>query len=152
MLSAPLSAPRAISGTVISASGSTGVPGTLTTRGIEVRAVRPDGAAVLDGPAGDALAEVRTAPHDLVLVPLRPREHRDQLAVLLVRLVDVQRLVGHQVGERAGDAVEQRVEALLREDVVEDLGQAAVGLDERLGPAAALRRARRGQGSRAAVV
>jgi hypothetical protein len=33
MLSAPLSAPRAISGTVIRASGSTGVPGTLTTRG-----------------------------------------------------------------------------------------------------------------------
>ena len=33
MLSAPFSEPRATSGIVISASGSTGVPGTLTTRG-----------------------------------------------------------------------------------------------------------------------
>ncbi len=33
MLSVPLSRPRAISGTAISASGSTGVPGTKRTRG-----------------------------------------------------------------------------------------------------------------------
>ena len=54
----------------------------------------------------------------------------------LVGLVDVERLVGDEVGERVRDAVEQGVEALLREDVVEDLGEAPVRLDERLGAAA----------------
>jgi hypothetical protein len=115
MLSAPFSAPRAISGTVI-----------------EVRAVRPDGTAVLDGPARDPFAEECAGLHDLVLV-LAAGEDRDQLACFLVRLVDVERLVRHQVAQRVGDAVEQRVEALRREDVVKHLRQTAVGLDERLG-------------------
>ena len=104
---------------------------------IEVRAVRPDGLSVLDRPAGDPLAEARAVLHDLVRVGLRACEQRDELAAFLVDLVDVQRLIGHQVAQRLGDPVEQRVEALLGEDVVEDLGQTPVGLDERFGPTAA---------------
>ncbi len=46
--------------------------------------------------------------------------------MLLVGFVDVEGVVGHQLGERAGDAVEQRVEALLGEHVVKDLGQALI--------------------------
>jgi hypothetical protein len=51
----------------------------------------------------------------------------------------VQRFVGHQVAERHRDPVEQRVEALLREDVVEDLREPPVRLDERLGASATVR-------------
>jgi hypothetical protein len=48
----------------------------------------------------------------------------------------VQRVVRHQLGKGPGDAVEERVEALLGEDVVEDFGEALVRLDESLrGPA-----------------
>ena len=35
-----------------------------------------------------------------------------------------------QVVERVGDAHEQRVEALLREDLVEDVGKPPIGIDE----------------------
>ena len=52
----------------------------------------------------------------------------DELALGLVRLVDVDVLVRDELGERVGDPLEQRVEALLREHVVEDLGQPAVRL------------------------
>ena len=69
---------------------------------------------------------------DLVGPPVA-REHGDQQAPRLVGLVDGEALVGDEVGERVRDPVEQRVEALLGEDVVEDLGEAAVRLDERLG-------------------
>ena len=51
----------------------------------------------------------------------------------VVGLVDLERVVRHEIGERVGDAVEQRVEALLREDVVEDLRETPVRLDERSG-------------------
>ncbi len=43
----------------------------------------------------------------------------------------MERVVGDEFGERVGDPSEQVVEVLLGEDVVEDLRQAAVGLDER---------------------
>ena len=39
-----------------------------------------------------------------------------------------------QLGQRVGDPLEQVVEALLGEDVVEDVRELAVGLDEALGP------------------
>ena len=55
-----------------------------------------------------------------------------ELALRLVRLVDVQRLVRDDLGERVGDPDEQRVEALLREQVVEDVREPAVGVDGRL--------------------
>ena len=48
-----------------------------------------------------------------------------------VRLVDRQRVERYEVADGVGDADEQRVEALLREDLVEDVGEAPVGLDER---------------------
>ena len=51
----------------------------------------------------------------------------------LVGLVDGQRVVRDEVGERVRDAHEQGVEALLREHLVEDVGEAAVRLDERRG-------------------
>ena len=67
-------------------------------------------------------------------------------AAPLVGLVDVQRLVGHEIGERLGDALQERVERLLREHLVEHLGQTAVRLDERLGSAGTVRLNRPGQG------
>ena len=50
---------------------------------------------------------------------------------MLVGLVDHERVVGDQLGERVGDPVEKRIEALFREDLVEDVGEALVRLDER---------------------
>ena len=99
--------------------------------GVEVRLVREHRLAVDDRPARDALPEGGARSHDLVL-PLRPREDGDQLAARVVGLVDLERVVRHEVVERVGDAVEERVEALLREHVVEDLRQTPVRLDERI--------------------
>jgi hypothetical protein len=47
-------------------------------------------------------------------------------------------VVGDECREGFGNAVEEPLEALLREDVVEDVGEAAVGLDE--APGRVLRR------------
>ena len=52
----------------------------------------------------------------------------------LVGLVDRKRVVRDELGERVRDPVEQVVQALLREDVVEDVCELAIGLDEGLGP------------------
>jgi hypothetical protein len=49
----------------------------------------------------------------------------------VVRLVDVQRVVGDELGDGVCDPVEQVVEVLLGEDVMEDLGEPSVRLDER---------------------
>ena len=95
---------------------------------VEVRLVGEHGLAVLDRPAGDALAEREALAHDLVR-PLAAREHGYQLALRLVGLVDVDVLVRDELGERVRDPLEQRVEALLGEHVVEDLGEAAIWLD-----------------------
>ena len=89
--------------------------------------------AVDDRPTRDPLPEGRARPHDLAL-PLGAREHGDQLVARVVGLVDLERVVRDEVVERVGDAVEQRVEALLGEHVVEDLEQPPVRLDERIGP------------------
>ena len=107
---------------------------------IQVGAVRPHRRLVRDGPAGQPCAVAGTVVHDLFLVVRRAREDRHQLAPRVVGFVDVKRVVGHQLGKRVGDAVEQRVEALLRHDVVEDLGDAPVRLDQRLRPGAPVRR------------
>src|SRR5581483_10039847 len=50
--------------------------------------------------------------------------------IRLVRLVDRQRVVRDQVAERVGDPDEQRVEALLGQHLVEDVGEPAVRRDE----------------------
>jgi hypothetical protein len=131
MLSAPLIESREISGIVISASGSSaGVPLTVATRGSRC-AWLTRRLPVLDAPTGQADSEGAFVGQDLVR-PLVARPHRDEQATRLVRLVDRQRVVRNQVGERVGDAVEQRVEALLAEDVVEHVRQAPVRLDERV--------------------
>ena len=49
----------------------------------------------------------------------------------LVCLVDRERVVRHELGERVRDPLEQVVQALLGEDVVEDIGELPVGLHER---------------------
>ena len=98
---------------------------------VEMSLVRADGLAMEGGPAGDPLAEGRAAVHDLV-GPLVAGEHRGQLGLRLVGLVDRKRVVRHELGERVRDSLEQVVEAVLGEDVVEDVRQLPVGLDERI--------------------
>ena len=94
---------------------------------VEVRLVREDGLAMVDRPAGDSLSERERLAHDLV-GPVAPCEYGTELSIRLVRLVDVDVLVGDQLRERVRDALEQSVEALLGEHVVEDLGQAPIRL------------------------
>ena len=94
---------------------------------VEVRLVREDRLAMVDCPAGDPLAERERLAHDLV-GPFAAREDGAELALRLVRLVDVHVLVRDEHGERVGDTLEERAEALLGEDVVEDLGEPPVGL------------------------
>ena len=108
-------------------------PGNRLRARIEVSLVRPHRLAVKGCPAGDALAERRAALHDL-LRPLVTREDRSEQALRLVGLVDRKRVVRDELGERVRDPVEQVVQALLREDVVEDVCELAIGLDEGLGP------------------
>ena len=126
-----MSAPRAMSGTTISASGSSGVPGTKRTRGSRWAWFASTGSRcstaqpVIPSPNG------KRSLQDLVRV-LAAHERRHELALRLVGLVDVQRLVRDDLGERVGDPHEQRVEALLGEQVVEDVREPAVGVDRRV--------------------
>ena len=101
--------------------------------GIEVRLVREHRLAVLDRPARDPDAERKGVVEDLVGV-VAADEGRDEVPLRLVRLVDVQRLVGDDLVERVRDPDEQRVEALLGEQVVEDVGEAPVGVGRRRAP------------------
>ena len=94
---------------------------------VEVSLVEQHGLAAAGCPPGDALVEMHPLAHDLV-GPVVPREHRVEDPLCLVRLVDRHRLVWDEVGERVGDAHEQRVEALLGEDLVEDVRQPPVRL------------------------
>ena len=107
--------------------------------GIEVRLVREHRLAVLDRPAGDPDAEREGVVEDLVGV-VAADEGRDEVPLRLVRLVDVQRLVGDDLVERVRDPDEQRVEALLGEQVVEDVGEAPVGVGGRRAPGCRLGR------------
>ena len=63
--------------------------------------------------------------------PFVPRPDRLQDAPRLICLVDRQRVVRDELGERIRDPVEQRIEALLAQDVVKDVRKPAVRLDER---------------------
>ena len=96
---------------------------------IEVRLVHVRGLASPRGPAGDSFVEADLRRHDLVRV-LVAGEHGGQDALRLVRLVDRERVVRDQVAERVCDTHEQRVEALLGEHLVEDVGEPLVRLDE----------------------
>ena len=78
---------------------------------VEVRLVDELRLAVVDRPAGDALAEKRAVAHDLV-GPAVARHHGDEQAPRLVGLVDRERVVGDDVRERVGDALEERVECV----------------------------------------
>ncbi len=97
---------------------------------IEVGAVREHGLAVLDGPAGDTGAERERLVGEHLLGVLAAGEHAAKLRLCLVGLVECEVVVGDQLPHRVGDPLEQRVEALLREDVVEDVGELAIRLDE----------------------
>ena len=115
---------------------------------VEMGLVRPHRRPLRDRPAGQPLIELGPVVHDLFLVLGRAGEDRHELTARLVGLVDVERLVRHQIRERHRDAIEQGVEALLRHHLMKDLGQPTVRLDERLGVSAAVRRTfRRGAGS-----
>ena len=96
---------------------------------VEMSLVHERGLAVARRPARDPLVEADGRAHDLVR-PLVAGEHRHEQPLRLVRLPDRQRVVRDQVGERVGDAHEQRVEAQLREHLVEDVGQPPVRLDQ----------------------
>ena len=95
--------------------------------GIEVRLVREHRLAVLDRPARDPDPERKDVVEDLVGV-VAADERRDEVPFRLVRLVDVERLVRDDLVERVRDPDEQGVEALLGEQVVEDVGEAPVGV------------------------
>ncbi len=95
-----------------------------------MRTVDERGLAAACGPAGDALVEADARAQDLGRV-LVAGEHRHEQPLRLVGLVDRERVVRDEVGERVGDAHEQCVEALLGEHLVEDVREPAVRLDER---------------------
>src|SRR5262249_29738753 len=122
----PFSAPRATSGTAMSASGSGGVPGTKTTRGSRCAwFVSTDSRCS----AGAPLAQPRLRLEDLLL-PVAAPEHRHEHLLRLVGLVDAKLVVRDEVAQRVRDPAQQRLDVLLREDVVEDLGQPPIGGDE----------------------
>ena len=98
---------------------------------VEVRVVDELGLAVLDHPARDALTVERLVAHDLVC-PLVSRHQRDEDAPGLVGLVNREGVEGDQITQRVCDSLEHRIELLLRENDVEDVGEAAVGVDQRV--------------------
>jgi len=65
--------------------------------------------------------------------PFAAREHGDESLQCVVRLVDDELFVGHELAQRVGDPLQERVEALLRENLVEDVREPTVRVDERLG-------------------
>ena len=97
---------------------------------IEMRLVHPHRLAVLDAPAGEPDTERTLVSEDLVR-PFVARPDGGEHAPRLVGRVDRQRVVGNEICERIRNAVEQRIEALLGQDVMEDVREPAVRLDER---------------------
>jgi hypothetical protein len=106
-----------------------GRPGHRRGARIQVRLVDSHGLAMLDSPPGQSDAERNRVGEDLVR-PLVARPDGNEATPRLIGLVDRQRVVWNELGQRVGDPVEERVQALLAEDVVEDVREAAVGLDE----------------------
>ena len=97
---------------------------------VEVRLVAQHSLAMARCPPGDALREADRRAHDLVGVHV-PHEHRLEHALRLVGLVDRQRVERrNQVADGVGDAHQEGVEALLGEDLVEDVREPPVRLDE----------------------
>ena len=103
---------------------------------VEVRLVDVRGLAVPRRPAGDALVEADLRRHDLVGLLVAREAPAVRTPLRLVGLVDRERVVRDQVAERVGDPHEQRVEALLGEHLVEDVGEPPVRLDELRAPQA----------------
>ena len=64
---------------------------------VEMGLVRPHRRPLRDGPARQPLVELGPVVHDLFLVLGRAGEHRHELTARLVGLVDVERLVRHQI-------------------------------------------------------
>ncbi len=98
---------------------------------IEVRLVRKNRLPSFDRPTGDTGPKRHLFSHDLVGERVL-RNDRNQQPLHFVRLVYDQGVVVEEGRQRLGDAVEEGVEALLREHLVEDLGQAPVGVEARL--------------------
>ncbi len=96
---------------------------------VEVRLVDERSLAAARRPTGDAFVETDARPKDLRRV-LVAGEHGHEHGLRLVRLVDRQGVVRDEVGESVGDANEQRVEGLLGQDLVEEVGEPPVRLDE----------------------
>jgi len=96
---------------------------------------------MLDGPTRDAVPERRRRVHDLCR-PLAAREDGDQTLPRIVGLVDDELLVGDELAQRVGDPLEEGIETLLREDLVEHVGERAIGLDVGLGASELVGRAR----------
>ena len=96
---------------------------------IEVRLIGENSFAMLRRPAGDAFREADRGAHDLVRVHV-PDQHRLQNPLRLVGFVDGQRVERDQIADRARDAHQKSVEALLREDLVEHVREPPVRLHE----------------------
>ncbi len=113
-------------------SGSTGVPGTCATRGSRCAWFASTASRWLTAQPVIALAlgDADGGAHDLVDVLVVDDERGLEHSVRFVRLVDRERVVRDQLADGVGDAAEKRVERLLREHFVEDVGQPAVRLDE----------------------
>ena len=111
----------------MSASGSIGVPGTKRTRGSRCAWFASTASR------WSTAQPVMPSPNENVSLmhlvgPLAAGEHGMELALRLVGLVDVDVLVGDELGEGVRDPLEERVEALLGEHLVEDLGEPAIRL------------------------
>ena len=98
---------------------------------VEVGAVCQHGLLVLDGPAGDPLSEAERLVGEHFVRIVAPGKHAAELASGLVRFVEGEIVVRNQLTDRVGDPLEQGVERLLREHVMEHVGETAVRLDER---------------------
>ncbi len=98
---------------------------------VEVGPVRQHGLAVRDSPAGDALPEAERLVGDHLLGVVAAREDAPEPRGCLVGLVEGEVVVGDELVERVRDPLQQRVERLLGEDVVKDVGKPPVRVEER---------------------
>ena len=97
---------------------------------VEIGPIRQHGLAVRDRPAGDPLPEAERLVGDHLVGVGASGEDAPELSRGLVGLVDGEVVVGDELGERVRDPLEQRVEGLLGEHVVKDVGEPAVRVEE----------------------